>query len=138
MLSNVKDPIFLQVDACKAYSYNAGANTVEPYKVILRDGSLPSAGTLASAVIPDGISGNDASADDDRYFSLVKREIQPVQVEPGVAITYNAPLAAADTGTGNVRVGVPGTDYIIGKALDISDGSGTAQEPHYVRVDLYL
>ncbi len=135
MSSNVTNPIFLQTDACKAYTYPSGSNTVVPYKVVLRTGALASSGTLASGVIPDGISGSNTETG---YFSLVKREITVVQVQPGQSIAYNAPLAANNAGSGNVRTGVPGTDFIIGKALDTSDGSGTNDVPHYVRVDLTL
>jgi len=138
MASNITNPVFLASSVTSAYSYPAGANTVVPYKVSLRTGVKATSGTLASGVIPDGVTINAAGPSNGQFFTLAKREIVIVTVEPSAVVAYNAPISVANTGTGNVRTGVAGTDYIIGKALDTSDGAGTTNVPHYIRVDLSL
>lgn len=127
MASNITNPIYLQRYVCSAFTYVA-TTAVEACTVVLRTGVAVPDGTT----IPDGVAGNDAAIGE--AFSLVTGEIAIVKVADGEAITYNAPIAVESAG--RVRVGVPGTDVILGKALDTSDGSGTALEPHYIRVQL--
>jgi hypothetical protein len=138
MLSNVKNPIYLPRHATTGFSFPAGTGlVVEQNTIVTRTGALVANGTLNTLV--DGIAGTGTGlANNNEYFTLITDEIAVVKVQQGQVITYNAPIAAANTGTGRARVGVPGTDQIIGKALDTSDGSGTALAPHYIRVHLYL
>lgn len=138
MQSNISNPLFLPRYANVGFSFPAGPGvTVTPHLVVNRDGSPVADGVLNTLV--DGISGTPTEKpDNNEYFTLVTDEIVVVAVEAGESVAYNAPVAAANTGTGRVRTGVPGTDQIIGKALDVSDGSGTTEAPHYVRVYLYL
>lgn len=138
MLSNVTNPIYLPRHATTGFSFPAGAGVVvEQNTIVDRNGEPVADGVLNTLV--DGVAGTGTElADNNEYFTLITDEIAVVKVEAGEVITYNAPIAAADTGTGRARVGVPGTDQIIGKALDTSDGSGTALAPHYIRVHLYI
>jgi len=137
MLSNVTNPTYLPRYASVGFSFPAGPTiAVEQHTVVDRTGAPVIDGVLNTLV--DGIAGNATSADNNEYFTLITDEIAIVKVEAGEAIAYNAPVAAANTGTGRVRVGVPGVDQVIGKSLDVSDGSGTALAPHFVRVHLYI
>lgn len=137
MQSNITNPVYLPRYACCGFSYPAGAGiAVEPYTVVDRTGAPIADGNAGTLV--DGIAGTETQADNNEYFTLLTDEIAVVKVEAGEAIAYNDPVAAANSGTGRIRAGVAGTDEIIGKALDVSDGSGTAEVPHYIRVHLYL
>lgn len=134
MLSNVTNPTYLPRYTCKGFSFPEGSGvTVEPYTIVTRTGAKVANGTLNTLV--DGIAGTEA---ENGYFTLVTDDIAIVKVANGATIAYNAPIAASNSGTGRARTGVPGTDQIIGKALDVSDGDGTTLAPHYIRVHLYL
>lgn len=138
MLSNVTNPIYLPRHSTVGFSFPAGSGVVvEQGTIVDRNGSPVPDGSLNTLV--DGIAGTGTDlAGNNEYFTLLTDDIAVVKVEAGEVVTYNAPIAASDAGNGRARVGVPGTDQIIGKALDTSDGSGTALAPHYIRVHLYL
>lgn len=134
MAANVTNPIYLSSYADEAFTFIANGGPVEQYTVVDIAGQ-PVADGVAGTLV-GGIAGS--VAEDGEPFNLIKDNIAVVKVEASEAITFNAPIAAADTGTGRVRVGVPGTDQIIGLAMDTSDGSGTALAPHYIRVYLAI
>lgn len=135
-LSNITRPEYLPSYQCVGFSFPAGANVMEASTIVAPNGTKVANGTLNTKV--GGIVGNSAAANNNEYFTLFTDEIAIVKVEAGEAVTLNSPIAAANTGTGRARVGVPGTDELIGYALDTSDGSGTALKPHYIRVRLSL
>lgn len=137
MQNNVTNPLYLPRYVCTGFSFPAGAGVaVEPYLAVNRDGSPVANGTATTFV--DGVSGTSTKADNNEYFTLVTDEIAVMKVDAGARIAYDAPVSASDSGTGCVRTGVIGTDFIIGRALDVSDGSSTTEKPHYIRVHLYL
>ena len=103
-----------------------------PGLIIGNTGAPVANGTLGTYVA--GISAQAAAAGE--YFPLVKETIAIVQVTPGQTIAERALISAVNTGVGTARVGVAGTDEIIGYSLDSSDGSGTLAKPHYIRVVL--
>lgn len=133
--SNVTDPIFLSCHTESAFSF-IPTQDVEPFKFSLISGVPPANGTLNTLL--DGVAITEALLADGETFSLQTEGISILQVEPGAILSPGTPVSAANTGTGNARPGVPGTDQIVGTCLDTTDGSGTAQVPHYVRVLLNL
>lgn len=135
MLSNITNPTYLPRYVHDAFTFPATGN-VERYTIVTRNGTPVADGSINTFV--DGIAGTQVPGDDADHFTLVTDEIAIVKVEAGETIAYNDAVAAANTGTGRARAGTIGTDRIIGKSLDVSDGSGTAEKPHYVRVHLYL
>ena len=116
---------------------------VEPYKVVLVDGTYGTDPTLITE-IPYGISitagikptefGASATV---AYFTVSRGDYATCQVEPAAAIVKGAPVTFATTGTGNLVTAGAG-EHIIGYAMNASDGSGTALDPHYlsVRIDV--
>lgn len=57
-----------------------------------------------------------------------------MRVKPANALALDGPVAVAATGE---AIPATGTNYVFGRVVDgISDGTGTAEKPHYVLIKL--
>lgn len=132
MPANVTNRFVLSSLEDKVLTTKATALISEAGLIIGNTGAPVVDGTLGKYVA--GISAQ--SAQPGEYFPLVTETIAVVLVTPGQVIAERAQISADNAGKGTARVGVPGTDEIIGYSLDSSDGSGTLAKPHFVRVVL--
>ena len=138
--SNIKDPLTclnhyismaetIQVDATLA-------DLLVPGELLSPLGEQPVAGAIAYPVcsVRDGGAAG-GPLQQPLIAGIATSGIGIVKVEPGVAIAAGDELSAAGGAQRAVTVAVAG-DFVVGQALDESDGSGTATEPHYARLRL--
>lgn len=123
--SNVTRPDALPVNACVDALTVALTEDVAEFLCINLDGSLPTA--IGEGVIgvgfKSGVTGDDVG--------VAYSNIRVVQVEPGQAVAINDWLTTA---VGGAVQTAATTNHVVGKCLDASDGGGTAEVPHYVRI----
>lgn len=124
MAANITNPLLLTELTIDAESINTGANAILARRVINRSGAYPAAGGYAA-----GITLKDA---EQNYTSATALGIAVVTVEPSAVIAVDGFVTPATLG--RVKPSNGTTDFNFGRALDSSDGSGTAGVPHYIRV----
>lgn len=125
MAANVTNPLALTDLVIDAESVNVGTTAILARRCLNRAGAYPAAGGYAA-----GITMTDAEAN---YISIATLGIQVVTVEPGSTVLLDAMVTPAAT-SGRVKTSNGTTDFGLGRALDTSDGSGTTNAPHYIRV----
>ena len=151
MANNVIDPKFLPdyTDLLnRAYPVeDVVGGTIPAYTIVSLDANgnmvASAAGTDAhrGVLLSDAIPASDVDVRFsgygyyDDYAPVCKLGEAVVKVEPGATIGVNDFITSG--ATGGAAVAVAG-DNIVGIAEDTSDGSGTAQTPHYIRITLAL
>lgn len=125
MAANITNPIVLAELVLDAESINTGSTAIVARRCLNRSGAYPAAGGYAA-----GITMTDASAN---YVSVATEGIAVVTVEPSSTIALDAMVTPAST-NGRVKTSNGTTDFGLGRALDTSDGTGTTNAPHYIRV----
>lgn len=94
-----------------------------PYLGVKRDGALPTGTTQKCAGVIYSIR--------DSYATVVTEGIYVVEVPASTAIALDAPIAI--NASGQAVTGVPGTDQIIGRSLDVTTNSAGVK---YIRVKI--
>lgn len=129
MATNVRNPILLEVISPTTVETvtKVGATVAEAHLCYNRVGSI---------VGPDGAyhAGvcTKSTPATDRALPLATSGYAIVRVKPGSAIAVDGAVSVAATGEA-----IPAsTGYVIGRALDASTGTGTAQNPHFIRIKL--
>lgn len=129
MAANVTNPLLLLVpDAkfCETVT-KAGATTSTAFLAYTRAGVLPAADGNYAA----GVCTQDTLATD-RALPIVASGYGIIRVKPGSSIAVDGPVSAAATGEA-----IPAAaGYVLGRALDSSNGTGTVGAPHYIVIKL--
>lgn len=152
MANNIIDPKFLPDYTSllnRAYAVeDVVGGTIPAYTIVSLNASgdlvASSAGTdrHRGVLLRDAIPALDVDANGrfsaygyyDDYGTVIKLGEAIVKVEPGQAIAINDLITSSANGNG--QAGVAGTDNMVGIAEDTSDGSGTALQPHYIRISV--
>lgn len=131
MANNVVSPIFLSTIPQRVESVPNGTGSAVTLGLGLTDAGIPpaSAGGYIAGVVY--MPSEPVYAQHTNYVSLITDGIGIAKIAQGVAITLGAPLTVVAS-TGEFKVAT-GTEYIAGRALDTSSGSGVGVN-HYVRI----
>lgn len=127
---NVRDPLALNQYVVLSETISViQPLTTDCFNLIRRDAQPVVGGDLVMGVVgfvrpcPNG----------DVLATVISEGIAIVQVAAGANIPAGLPLAT--TADGFARQAVAG-EYTFGSAIDTTDGTSTATEPHYIRVRL--
>lgn len=129
MAANVTNPLLLLVPDAKFTETvtKAGATTSTAFLGYTRAGVLPAADGNYAA----GLCLQDTLATD-RAMPIVTNGYGIGRVKPGSAIAADGAVSVAATG----ELIPAAAGYVIGRAVDSSNGTGTALAPHYIVIKL--
>lgn len=129
MATNVRNPILLEVISPVSVETvtKAAATAAEAHLGYTRTGALPaSAGAYVAGICTK------ATPITDKALPLATVGYAIVRVKPAAVIAVDGAVSIDTTGEA-----IPAAaGYVVGRALDASTGSGTAQVPHYIRIKL--
>jgi hypothetical protein len=129
MAANVTNPLLLLVPDAKFAETvtKPGLTTSTAFLAYGRNAALPAADGNYAA----GVCLQDTLATD-RALPIVASGYGIIRVKPGSIIAVDGAVSAAATGEA-----IPAAaGYVLGRALDSSNGGGTALAPHYIVIKL--
>ena len=131
MAANVKDPLYLtqNVQYAQTIKLAVAGTPAEEYIGLTLAGALPAAKGDKVAGIVNYYDERTA------YCSVAQLGVTIAKVKPAAIIAINDALTVDVDG---YVVEAAGVESSVGYALDSSDGSGTNEAPHYVRINLNL